>query len=353
MSAAITLISRSTFHRRVNITTAHGPLTVTFADIGCDTGPVILYLPGMFASRYHGIPLHVMAERAGVRLLVVDRPGMGASTDVPLEKRIAVWIDIVPRLLAHLGIPCVTLVSHSAGTIYLLNTWARCQELVNPQIILLAPWVDPAHSRVTAMQMAQHLPSKAFALWHHIPRFFITQAYPVLTSSGAAVRQLSKTPGSGSLSQTEGDRSFLDENLRRIERDYGVPHEEQAELVRLAARFMFAEDTVGANSEALQCLRKGNGGDWEECTDYATFALMISAVERNAGRHVTLRAFFAAKDAMVGSQGQRYLEQCWRAPGIEEGIGLVSTTIDGTDHDTVAQSIEVWKAIFGLAQHGG
>ncbi|KAL4999996.1 alpha/beta-hydrolase [Aspergillus recurvatus] len=350
MPTAITLVSRNTFHRRVKLTTAHGPLTVSFADLGCATGPALLYLPGMFASRYLGIPMHVMAERAGVRLLVVDRPGMGASTDVPLAKRIAVWVDIVPRLLVHLGVPCVTLVSHSAGTIYLLNTWARCQGLVNPHIILLAPWVDPARSRITAMQMAQYLPSKAFALWHHIPRFFVTRASPVLASSGSAARQMSMTLGSGSLNRTEEDRSFLDANWHRVERDYGVPHGEQAELAGLAVRFMFAEDTAGANREALQCLRKGDGGDWGECSDYASFAQMISAVERNAGRCVTLRAFFAAKDAMVGSQGQRYLEECWRAPGLGESINFVSTTVGRTDHDTVAQSVEVWEAIFDLVQ---
>ncbi|KAL4757864.1 alpha/beta fold hydrolase [Aspergillus foveolatus] len=352
MSTTITLISGNTFHRRVKLSTAQGLLTVSFADIGCATGPVVLYLPGMFASRYLGIPMHVMAERAGVRLLVVDRPGMGASTDVPLAKRIDVWVDIVPRLLTHLGIPSVTLASHSAGTIYLLNTWARCQGLVNQHIVLLAPWVDPAHSRVTAMQMAQNLPSKAFTLWHHIPRFFITQASPVLASSGAAVRQISMISGIGSLNQTKEDRSFLDANSRRFEQDYGVPHGEQVELARLSARFMFAEDTVGANSEALQCLRKGAGADWGACTDYASFALMITSVERNAGRRVRLQAYFAAKDAMVGSRGQKYLEECWSAPGVEEGVDFVSTTVNGTDHDTVAQSVDVWEAIFTLVKQG-
>ncbi|KAL3434501.1 Alpha/Beta hydrolase protein [Aspergillus tetrazonus] len=352
MSTAITLISGNTFHRQVKLSTAHGSLTVSFADIGCATGPVILYLPGMFASRYLGIPLHVMAERAGVRLLVVDRPGMGASTDVPLVKRIDVWVDTVPRLLAHLCIPSVTLASHSAGTIYLLNTWVRCRELVNQHIVLLAPWVDPAHSRVIAMQMAQQLPSKAFTFWHHIPRFFITQASPVLASSGAAVRQISMISESGSLNQTEEDRSFLDANWRRFEQDYGVPHGEQAELARLAARFMFAENTVGANSEALQCLRKGAGADWGACTDYASFALMISSIEQNAGRRVSLQAYFAAKDAMVGNRGQKYLEGCWRAHGVEEGVDFVSTTVDGTDHDTVAQSVDVWEAILTLVKQG-
>jgi pimeloyl-ACP methyl ester carboxylesterase len=137
MSDPLSLVSSKCFHRRVTLDTAYGPLAITFADIGCTTGPVLLFLPGMFASRYLSIPMHVIAERAGVRLLVVDRPGMGASTDVPLTQRIAVWVDMLPRLLAHLGIPRVSLVSHSAGTIYLLNTWAHCREIVSPKIAFL------------------------------------------------------------------------------------------------------------------------------------------------------------------------------------------------------------------------
>jgi pimeloyl-ACP methyl ester carboxylesterase len=137
MSDPLTLISSKNFHRRVVLDTAYGPLAVTFADIGCATGPTLLFLPGMFASRYFGIPLHVIAERAGVRLLVVDRPGMGASTDVPLAQRVAVWVDMLPHFLAHLGIQRVSLVSHSAGTIYLLNTWAYCRQVVSPVITFL------------------------------------------------------------------------------------------------------------------------------------------------------------------------------------------------------------------------
>lgn len=137
MSDIPSLISSDRFHRRVNLDAAYGTLTITFADVGCPTGPALLFLPGMFASRYLGILRHAIAERAGVRLLVIDRPGMGGTTDLPLAQRIAAWVDMLPRLLAHLGIPRVSLASHSAGTIYLLNTWAQCREVVNPSISFL------------------------------------------------------------------------------------------------------------------------------------------------------------------------------------------------------------------------
>lgn len=143
MSDPASIISNVSFHRRTTLETKHGSLTISFADIGCPTGPALLYLPGMFASRYVGIPMHIIASRAGVRLLVVDRPGMGCSTDVPLAERIDAWIDIFPRLLTYLDIPRVSLVSHSAGTIYLFNTWERCREFVTPNIFFLGIFFTP------------------------------------------------------------------------------------------------------------------------------------------------------------------------------------------------------------------
>ncbi|KAJ5902160.1 hypothetical protein N7495_002688 [Penicillium taxi] len=306
---SLALISSNRFHRTVTLDTKYGSLNFSFADVGSTTGPTLLFIPGMFSSRYNGIRLHLVAERAGVRILTVDRPGMGASTDVPLSQRIAVWVDMLPRLLAHLGISHVSLVSHSNGTMYLLNTWAQCP-----------PWVDPAHSQVTTWQMAKYIPAKAFALWHHIPRFVVTQAGPVFASSNVLInmtRNSSKEPS-----------------------DQG--NTEQAELSRLASRFMWDENTVGANSEALTCLRKGDS-DWAACSDYAQCAQTL-ATRESSGGSFKVRAYFAAKDAMIGGRGQRYFEQCWQAPGMD-AIDFASKTVDGTDHDSLVESMEVWEAI--------
>lgn len=67
-----------------------------------------------------------------------SRPGMGHSTDVPLAQRVTTWIEVAPRLLAHLQIKHVALASHSAGTIYLLNTLVRCCEILDPNRPLVA-----------------------------------------------------------------------------------------------------------------------------------------------------------------------------------------------------------------------
>jgi hypothetical protein len=57
---------------------------------------------------------------------------MGASTNVPLAQRLAIWLELVPCILEHLGIDHVSLVSHSAGTIYLLNTLFHYRSILHP-----------------------------------------------------------------------------------------------------------------------------------------------------------------------------------------------------------------------------
>lgn len=57
---------------------------------------------------------------------------MGRSTDVPLEQRVSVWVELVPYLLQNLGIRHVSLVSHSSGTHFLLNTLHECRNVVHP-----------------------------------------------------------------------------------------------------------------------------------------------------------------------------------------------------------------------------
>jgi pimeloyl-ACP methyl ester carboxylesterase len=64
--------------------------------------------------------------------LPLFRPGFGGSTPVPLSQRIAVWIEAVPLVLAKLGVKHVAVLSHSAGTIYSLNTLGQLREILDP-----------------------------------------------------------------------------------------------------------------------------------------------------------------------------------------------------------------------------
>lgn len=201
------------------------------------------------------------------------------------------------------------------------------------------------------MQVAQYIPVKLFDYWHSIPKFVVTQASPMIASSGAAMRTvtgpLSSVSGLGGASQEEADKNFLDANYKRVQRDYGISVEESKELAKLAVNSMFEGQTVGANGEALVCLRKteGKGADWGVCEDYAACAELLSRQERERTEKITLRAYFAETDALVGDKGQKYFEECW---GGREGVEFLGKKMLGTDHDTVSMAVEVWEEIFSL-----
>jgi hypothetical protein len=190
------------------------------------------------------------------------------------------------------------------------------------------------------MQMAQYVPDKAFKLWHQIPRFFVTKGAPLIATSSGLLLQMSLKGG-----EPTEDHSSLDANGRSVEHD-GTSRADRAEISRHASRFLFNENTVGANSEALQCLRK-EGSDWGVCSDYAQYAQMLAAREQSMDDRISIHAYFAATDALVGSRGQKYFEQCWQAPGVE-AIEFVSTNIAGTNHDSLMESADVWNAIFAV-----
>lgn len=65
------------------------------------------------------------------------RPGMGGSTSVPLKVRVQVWLETVPALLEKVEVEHVSIVSHSAGTMYALNTLYHLREILDPN----APYI--------------------------------------------------------------------------------------------------------------------------------------------------------------------------------------------------------------------
>ncbi|CAG7961856.1 unnamed protein product [Penicillium olsonii] len=352
-SFALAFISNPRFHRSFTIeaTATHGPLDVSYAEYGKEAAdseivPTLLMMPGMFSSRYLGVCLHAIAEKLGVRMLVVDRPGMGSTTDVPLAQRMSVWVEIVPRLLAHLGIQHVTLASHSAGTMYLLNTLWSCRDILDPhhpRVTLLAPFVDPAHSGMMSLKAAQFLPTPAFKLWNHIPRLFLAQDGSATATSGQMVTKFSAMLSSGGNEEK-------DQNRRYIEEHYGLSVDQQNEIDSSMMQSMFKENTVGANSEALQCLRK-KPDLWGKCENYEVFVKEL--IEREVARGpegvpLKVQAYFAEEDSMSGKKGQAYFERCWHQ--VEEGnlgnvLSFESTTVQGTDHDSLVQSARVWEKI--------
>lgn len=51
---------------------------------------------------------------------------------MPLNIRVQVWLETVPALLKRLNVEHVSLLCHSAGTIYALNTLFSLRNILDP-----------------------------------------------------------------------------------------------------------------------------------------------------------------------------------------------------------------------------
>lgn len=86
---ALELVNNDRMHRELTLpaNATHEALNVSYADVGqlpvssSDDGavvdqPTVLLIPGMFGSRFLALRLHAVAEKLGVRVLIVDRYAM-------------------------------------------------------------------------------------------------------------------------------------------------------------------------------------------------------------------------------------------------------------------------------------
>lgn len=90
-----------------------------YTEYGADDGHCVLFFHGTPGSRLDARLLHDPACAAGVRLVAVDRPGIGAS-DLSPGRTYLDWPADVTALLAHLGVEQHSLLGFSSGAPYAL-----------------------------------------------------------------------------------------------------------------------------------------------------------------------------------------------------------------------------------------
>lgn len=214
---------------------------------------------------------------------------------------------------------------------------------------LAAPFVDGACSNAPLISALRALPAISFGAWNNLANFFVTKASVVTGPSSGLLMNLTRaiTPGTKEPSKSE-------RNMKMIESKYGSSVDFQVEFEKAIPKAMFSEETVGANREALSCLKKGPDGLWGEAEDMRLLTSKLAAREkesRNEGaEQLAVRIFFAESDVMTGKQGQEYFLSCWNqgvGDGTEEGSFCVkATTTEGSDHDSVLQGAEALEEMF-------
>ena len=116
-----------------------------YADYGDPAGEPVIYSHGWPSSRYQARLLHDLAAERGLRVIAIDRPGVGLSDPLP-GRSFASWPRDVARLADALGIGRFRLLGMSGGGPYALATAAALPERVIAAAVLCGapPFGNPA-----------------------------------------------------------------------------------------------------------------------------------------------------------------------------------------------------------------
>jgi pimeloyl-ACP methyl ester carboxylesterase len=125
-----------------------------FAEYGFSKGFPVLFFHGMPGSRLEAEKLHLAALKLQIRLIGLDRPGMGLSSP-KTNRKILDWPEDITEFAAALHLRKFSIVGHSGGAPYIAACAYRMPEKLHKAVIVsgIAPLTHPeAISSLTKSQ---------------------------------------------------------------------------------------------------------------------------------------------------------------------------------------------------------
>ena len=183
------------------------PLTgrvISFSEIGDPYGAAVFVCLGMGLTRYVTAFYDELATTLRLRLITIDRPGVGGSEPYPPTDRSGPlnWPDDVLAVCQHLGITKFSMLAHSAGAIYALATALILPHLIKGKVHLLAPWIPPSQLEAISHPTASAPPAAALPrsqrLLRVLPTPFLKAANSsFMTATSASLKPATKRKSSG------------------------------------------------------------------------------------------------------------------------------------------------------------
>lgn len=173
--------------------------TIAFSEVGDPEGAAVFVCVGMGLTRYVTAFFDELAVTLRLRLITLDRPGVGGSEPFPSSDKSGPlsWPEDVLAVCQHLGIVKFSILAHSAGAIYALATALILPHLVKGKVHLLAPWVPPSQleaiSHPTASAPPAHPLPRSQRFLRVLPTPFLKAANSsFMTATSASLKPASK-----------------------------------------------------------------------------------------------------------------------------------------------------------------
>lgn len=166
--------------------------TIAFSEVGDPEGAAVFVCVGMGLTRYVTAFYDELATTLRLRLITVDRPGVGGSEPYPSSDKSGPlgWPDDILAICQDLGIAKFSLLAHSAGAIYALATALILPHLIKGKVHLLAPWVPPSQLEAISHPTASAPPANPLP---RSQRFLRVLPTPFLKAANASFMSATST----------------------------------------------------------------------------------------------------------------------------------------------------------------
>ncbi|RFU79340.1 alpha beta hydrolase fold family [Trichoderma arundinaceum] len=299
---------------------------VTYADYGYrnevhpEEENVFLFYGPLLGSRLAHAAKDGIAKKHKIRILNLDRPGIGGTDAVDVKQRMSLWSGC-----------------HSGGLIYALDMLLHHPEILHPERPYLAiggPWILPCHTGSMGMSIIQSLPASVIGSVDKVARLINNHIGPFVGASlgfsSSFVTKLMPVP-------PQQGCAVLDEEARLEE-----------ELWPAVIKRIYSEGIQGTSSDAILLMQKGGGmAGWSDWGDYDTLIPRLADALRVSGRRLRVDVFYAENDFMIGgghSKGAKWFDGCWDAQNCRDVIDYCSAAVKGADHDGI------WRLRWGVPQ---
>ncbi|EMD01226.1 hypothetical protein BAUCODRAFT_118932 [Baudoinia panamericana UAMH 10762] len=183
--------------------------TISFSEVGDPEGAAVFVSVGMGLTRYVSAFYDELATTLRLRLITVERPGVGASDPYPAGHRGGPlsWPEDVLAICEHLNITKFSLLAHSAGAVYALATALILPHMIKGKVHLLAPWIPPSQLEALPHPTATAAPSVAMPRGQRILRVLPTSFLKAANTSFLTATSTSLKPAARRPVQSSRDRS--------------------------------------------------------------------------------------------------------------------------------------------------
>ncbi|GAA6047757.1 hypothetical protein JCM3770_001763 [Rhodotorula araucariae] len=348
------------FHRQTTYPPSYAPdlalHSVSYAVSGAldPSAPTVVWLNGLGGHRLAASLLDGLFLSRGVRLLTLDRPGGGRSTQVPLAHRAQASLEALLAVLAAEGATTFSLLSHSNGVLYALYALLHLPpHLTVTSWALSSPWVPPWHSGSALLSLARWIPPALTGRLGTLAGVAQRLAGPLERSAGwsaglvrdgwsSGLVSLGTTaapvpvsapapagPGTGDPSAPAPAPETLPPpaQLARFRRLNAAraPHRRlfggeylPPGLFARGVRMAMDEGMDAMGAEALMCLRLGGArwgweedeADGEAVDEAGLYERGFAALQRawaERGKGVEVSVWYGEEDALVPRKGREYL----------------------------------------------